>query len=70
MRFTIELSGKETSPIHYETKGRSEEWKENVLRNQAIRRVTLPIRKKRTNKLVIKALDEGIVLDQVSVYPL
>ena len=70
LRFTIELSGKETSPIHYETKGRSEEWKENVLRNQAIRRVTLPIRKKRTNKLVIKALDEGIVLDQVSVYPL
>lgn len=68
LRFTIELNGKETLLIHYETKGRSEEWKENVLRNQAVRRVTLPIRKKKTNKLVIKALDEGVVLDQVSVY--
>lgn len=70
LRFTVTLDGKETSPIHYETQGRSEEWKENVLRNQAIRRVILPVRKKKANRLVIKALDEGVVLDQVSVYPL
>lgn len=70
LRFTIALGKEETSPIHYETKGRSEEWKENVLRNQAIRRMTLPIQKRETNKLVIKALDEGVVLDQVTVYPL
>lgn len=25
---------------------------------------------KKLNKLVIKALDEGVILDQVSVYPL
>ena len=70
LRFTVTLDGKETSPVHYETQGRSEEWKENVLRNQAVRRVVLPVRKKKTNKLVIKALDEGVVLDQVSIYPL
>ncbi len=70
LRFTVTLDGKETSPVHYETQGRSEEWKENVLRNQAVRRVALPVRKKKTNKLVIKALDEGVVLDQVSIYPL
>ena len=70
LRFTIALDKEETLPIHYETKGRSEEWKENVLRNQAIRRVALPVRKKKLNKLVIKALDEGVILDQVSVYPL
>lgn len=70
LRFTIALDKEETLPIHYETKGRSEEWKENVLWNQAIRRVALPVRKKKLNKLVIKALDEGVILDQVSVYPL
>lgn len=70
LRFTITLDKEETFPIHYETQGRSEEWKENVLRNQAIRRVTLPALKKGTNKLVIKALDDGVILDQVSVYPL
>ena len=37
---------------------------------QEIRRVALPARKKKLNKLVIKALDEGVILDQVSVYPL
>ena len=69
LRFTVTLDGKETSPVHYETQGRSEEWKENVLRNQAVRRVILPVRKKKTNRLGIKALDEGVVLDQVSFYP-
>lgn len=70
LRFTIALDKEGTLPIHYETKGRSEEWKKNVLRNQAIRRVALPVRKKKLNKLVIKALDDGVILDQVSVYPL
>lgn len=66
LRFTVTLDGKETSPIHYETKGRSEEWKENVLRNQAYRRVVLPISSELENHcLEIKALDEGIILDQL-----
>lgn len=54
--------------VSYETKGRSEEWKENVLRNQAIRKITLPVAKKKSHKLVIKALDEGVVLDQIMLY--
>lgn len=66
LRFTVTLDGKETAPIHYETKGRSEEWKENVLRNQAYRRVVLPISSELENHcLEIKALDEGIILDQL-----
>ena len=65
LRFIVTLDGKESSPIHYETKGRSEEWKENVLRNQAYRRVVLPISSELENHcLEIKALDEGIILDQ------
>lgn len=66
--FTVALDGKETLPIHYETKGRSDEWKENVLRNQAKRKVRFPIGKKKKHKLVIKALDEGVVLDQVCLF--
>lgn len=66
LRFTVTLDGKETAPIHYETKGRSEEWKENVLCNQAYRRVVLPISSESTTHcLEIRALDEGIVLDQL-----
>lgn len=38
LRFSISLDGAEPRVISYETKGRSEEWKENVLRNQADRK--------------------------------
>jgi hypothetical protein len=70
LRFSISLDKKESSVISYETKGRSEEWKENVLRNQAIRQVTFPVKEKKKHLLAIKALDEGIVLDQIEVYTL
>ena len=68
LRFAISVDEAVPQTVSYETKGRSEEWKENVLRNQAIRRVTLPINKQASHKLVITALDEGVVLDQVILY--
>ena len=68
LRFTVSLDGAEPEVIAYETKGRSEEWKENVLRNQAIRKIVLPVTGKKSYQLVIKALDEGVILDQVMLY--
>ncbi len=68
LRFAISVDEFVPQTVSYETKGRSEEWKENVLRNQAIRKVTLPINKQASHKLVITALDEGMVLDQVILY--
>ena len=68
LRFAISVDEAVPQTVSYETKGRSEEWKENVLHNQAIRKVTLPINKQASHKLVITALDEGVVLDQVILY--
>lgn len=68
LRFAISVDEAVPQTVSYETKGRSEEWKENVLRNQAIRKVTLPINKQASHKLVITALDGGVVLDQVILY--
>lgn len=68
LRFAISVDEAVPQTVSYETKGRSEEWKENVLRNQAIRKVTLPINKQASHKLVITALDEGVALDQVMLY--
>lgn len=68
LRFTLSVDKSEPQTVSYETKGRSEEWKENVLRNQAIRKVTLPVSRRKSHKLVIKALDEGVVLDQILVF--
>lgn len=68
LRFSVSLDGATPKVISYETKGRSEEWKLNVLRNQAIRRLELPVSDKKSHELVIKAIDEGVVLDQVMLY--
>lgn len=68
LRFSLSLDGAEPRVISYETKGRSEEWKENVLRNQAIRKIMLPVAEKKSHQLLIEALDEGVVLDQIMLY--
>jgi hypothetical protein len=67
LRFGIAPDGAEMKEIAYQARSGSEEWKQNVLRNQAIRRVTLPVNKK-SPVLNIKAIDEGVVIDQVVVY--
>lgn len=64
LRFSISLDGKEET-FSYETYGRSEEWKLNVLWNQAVRKAVFPVRKENKHRLTIKALDEGVVLDQI-----
>lgn len=68
LRFSVSIDKKNVQTVSYETQGRSEEWKENVLRNQTIRTVKLPVSKRKSHKLVIKALDEGVVLDQIMLY--
>ena len=68
LRFSVSLDGAEPEVIAYETKGRSEEWKENVLRNQAIRKIVLPVPGRKSHQLVIKGLDEGVILDQIMLY--
>ncbi len=68
LRFSLSVDNQTPQTISYETKGRSEEWKQNVLRNQAIRRIKLPINKQLTHTLVLTALDEGVVLDQIVLY--
>lgn len=68
LRFTLALDGKVMPPVTFETKGRSEEWKENVLRNQAVRRFVLPVVHGASHKLVFTALDEGVILDQIYLF--
>ena len=70
LRVQVSLNGQETPPISYRTYGRSEEWKVNILTNQATRRIKFAASQNCPNTLTIKALDEGVVLDQVYVYTL
>lgn len=54
--------------IHYETAGRSEEWKENVLSNQAIRRIRIANNQQK-HRITIIPETEGVILDQVLIVP-
>lgn len=68
LRFSIALDNCAPQVVSYHTKGRSEEWKENVLGNQAIKKIVLPISSKKKHKINIQALDEGVILDQILLY--
>ena len=68
LRFAISVDEAVPQTVSYETKGRSEEWKENVLCNQAVRRMVLPVARKASHRLIFTALDEGVVLDQIYLY--
>jgi len=68
LRAAVGLQGGEQQIFTYKTVGRSEEWKENVLRNQAIRVVRLPVEANGDTIVELEALDEGVVVDQMFVY--
>ena len=51
----------------YATKGRSEEWKRNVLENQAIRRWRVA-NDGNGHRLTLKALTDGVTLDGIMIY--
>ncbi len=68
LRVEVQLGETEGKMIAYHTKGRSEEWKDNVLRNQAIRQMAFPLDRKNASLLKITALDQGVIIDQVKVY--
>ena len=65
--FSVSLDGGEEIVSEYQTKGRSEEWKINVLGNHATRVLTLPMPRTANHTLTVKAIDEGVVLDQICV---
>lgn len=68
LRISVSLDEEKVCKLSYHTQGRSEEWKLNVLNNQAVKKIFFPIKKKESHRLAIKALDEGVVLDQVIIY--
>ena len=68
LRVALSLDGGKTVVKEYQTDDRDEQWKVNTLQCQARICITLPIAKMKRHRLTIKALDEGVVLDQVYVY--
>ncbi|MBQ9665189.1 MAG: glycosyl hydrolase 115 family protein [Bacteroidaceae bacterium] len=76
LTFSVSVDGGEPQVFDYQTYDRSEEWKQNVLRNYALRRMTLPLSSSPQNHpqgagglhtLTFKALTEGVYLRRISI---
>ncbi|NDW19127.1 hypothetical protein D0T53_09400 [Dysgonomonas sp. 216] len=65
LRFAISVDGAAPKIVSLKTKFRSEPWKVNVLRNQAVNESIHVFDKPGKHTIKIYALDRGIILDQV-----
>lgn len=67
LRIAVQLDDGPVQRLDFRTFGRSEEWKQNVLTNTAVR--TIPVRQlaKGAHRLRVYALDPGFILDRIDV---
>jgi hypothetical protein len=69
-RVTVSFDGGEPEVFTYDTVGRSEEWKQNVIQGYAVVTAHMPVvNAVGTHTVKVGALDEGVVVDQVFVRP-
>jgi len=67
LRLAVQLDDGPVQTLDFRTFGRSEEWKQNVLTNTAIRTIPLPQFTRGAHRLRIYALDPGFILDRIDV---
>lgn len=68
LRYAICIGDAPERIVEFQTGGRSEEWKENVLTNQAKRITMHDLKEIGSHTLKIKALDEGVIVDQIKIW--
>lgn len=64
LRFAVSVDGSKPTVFSLKEPFRSEQWKRNVMRGQALRTLPLKQLKKGSHTLTIKALDPHIIVDQ------
>ena len=67
LRVRVTFDDEDLGTVSYKTQGRSEEWKQNVLRNLSIKDMICKPSKSSNHQLKIKALDDGIILDRMQL---
>lgn len=69
IRYEIAVDEQTPQQVDYHTYDRSEEWKNNVLTNQAKRTVKIKLNPSiQSHQIKIKAVDEGVVVDQIKIW--
>lgn len=63
VRIGVQWNDDPVKIIDFKTEGRSAEWKENVLRNKAIKKIQVSLTAKGKQELKVYMLDPGVLLD-------
>lgn len=67
MRYGVQIDEWPIQVVDTRTVGRSEEWKQNVLSNTAVRQIKLPPLASGVHRLTIYAIDPGVILDRILI---
>lgn len=67
MRYALAIDDGPLTLVDFRTVGRSEEWKQNVLRNNAIKQTQMPVIGSGKHTLKIYGIDPGVVVDRILV---
>lgn len=67
MRYAVSVDNDVPKMVDFKTVGRTEEWKQNVLSNQAIRKFKTQFLNKGKHVLKIYMIDPGVILDRITI---
>ena len=67
MRLSVSLDGGPVRTLDFATVGRSDEWRENVLGNTAVRAIPLKSLAPGKHQIKVVALDPGLLLDHIEI---
>jgi hypothetical protein len=67
LRYSVSVDDEPLTIVDFKTVGRSDEWKQNVLRNRAERKIVLPFLQAGKHTLKIYAIDPGVILDEIRI---
>ncbi|MBE7171670.1 MAG: glycosyl hydrolase 115 family protein [Williamsia sp.] len=67
VRYAVSIDDGPLKVLDTRTEGRSEEWKQNVLRNRAERNAILPFLPAGKHSLKIYCVDPGVILDEILI---
>jgi hypothetical protein len=66
-RYAVSIDDGPIQIVDFRTFGRSEEWKQNVLRNTAHKQIKVPYLKRGKHTLKIFLIDPGVFLDRITI---
>ncbi len=67
LAFSVSVDGCKPVEVEYQTYDRSEEWKQNVLRNYAVRNIRVPFVSGRSHSFVFTALTDGVCIERIAL---